>query len=114
MQRGESSTARCASTGNRQVSLPLSSLSFLSHWRGIPLSSCIREGVTRLSLTARVERGPSQGARSASKKDCRVIPSPPLTPLLPRPYNSLSCGQPLGFLAVSSHSAGRRASRYAD
>ena len=52
----------------------------------------IGEGVARWSLTARVERGPSEAARSTNKKDCRVTPSPPLTLVLPPPYNVSSYG----------------------
>jgi hypothetical protein len=114
--------ARCGSIGNHQASLSFSSLIPLPlYWRG----------VARWSSTARVERGPSQGARSGSTGAMRVscrsfffplflpvlkgavkvaldcahrtstvsscafceqgghlaAPSPPLTPVLPPPYN---------------------------
>ena len=49
VQRGESATARCASTGNRQASLPFFSLHS---------SSSIEGGWPRLPSTARIERGP--------------------------------------------------------
>lgn len=49
-------------------------------------------GAARLSFTARIERGPSEGARSASKKDGLadplILPLPHLTLRpLPQPFN---------------------------
>ena len=72
VQRGESATARCASTGNRQGSLP-----FSFFYSSFP----VLEGVARWSLTARVERAPLHRARSASKKGCRAAPSRPCIPI---------------------------------
>ena len=47
-------------------------------------------GVARLSFTARVQRGPSEAARCASKKDGLMTPLPflPLTDPLPPVYDS--------------------------
>ena len=41
-----------------------------------------RKGAARLSFTARIERGPSEGARSASKKDDLAAPYFFLSPIL--------------------------------
>ena len=70
VQRGESATARCASTGDFRV---------------FHLSAALAErvlsfpgGVARVPLTARIERALFYRARSASKKG--------IWPLLPRSY----------------------------
>src|SRR6476661_7962348 len=62
------------------LSSSLSSLSFLWRWRGIPLSSCIREGVTRWSLTAPVPRAIGLSGHPLTTLD--PPPPPPVQYLL--------------------------------
>ncbi len=81
--RGVRDRALREHVGNRQASL-LFLLSFYSH---LPL-----EGVGRWSSTARIEGPPLYRGASASTEDHLAAPAPPLTPVLPRPYNTLSSG----------------------
>ena len=66
VQRGESATARWASTGNRQAAFIYPN----------PLSRKLK-GVAEVPFTARIERAHSYRARSASKKGTWPLPPQP-------------------------------------
>jgi len=78
----------------RDRALPGADISCVPQWRAQRISRAVsphssfpfkvRKGVVGLSFTARMERGPSEGARSASKKDGLAAPL-----ILPLPYLTL-------------------------